>query len=487
MSEKLCFFPVGIVLSTLLITGCLSLAAAENPDREKPPLEVEVAGSPTAGAAEAEQTAAVQDWAIELGRLQEQGDTAGMLALLDDHRKELDGEQGALYMSLLMADSRLDEAEEVGGSLLEAMPEDVSVLYMNALIMDMEGRNEEALELIDKAYALDGSDPDVNLFLAEMQLRDKNYSKAGDYLNVVLKKEPDNFSALVAKADVLMHLGEGNDELNKKFLTDAVKVLDRVEEIAPDYVYTYVDRSRALAVLGNTSRAMKDLNRAVELEPDVEWHYLDRVVLNLKYFGWMDQAVEDLKALEAINPNNLFAHIYSAGVYDDLGDYDTALSYYGKVMEARPDYAFAYEGAGKIYYMREDYARAESCFLKAYELIYPYEGYILMAALAMKNQGDNFRAKEILQETIGTLDRESLMYELFRYAKDGGSDFFITGEIAKETDKDARNKAWFYLGELYLLQDSPRSAQAAFMNLSEEHDSFEADIANWHNDRGVNR
>ena len=479
MCIRLFLFSAGLVLLPVLFTGCLSLAAADNPEPEKPAAEAQGVPVPSAEAEE--------DWTGELAALQETGDTTGMLALLDEHRTELNGVQGSLYMSLLMAESRLDEAEEVGRELLNALPEDVSVLYMNALIMDMEGRGDEALDLIDRAYGLDASDPDVNLFMAEMELRNKDYRQADKYLSVVLEKEPDNFSALVAKADVLMHLGQGNDDLNKKFLTDAVKVLDRVEEIAPDYVYTYVDRSRALAVLGNTARAMRDLDKAVELEPDVEWHYLDRVVLNLKYFGWLDKAVEDLKTLESINPDNLFAHIYSAGVYDDMGDYDTALSYYERVMAARPDYAYSYEGAGKIYYIKGNFPKAEYCFLKAYELIYPYEGYILMAALAMKNQGDNFRAKEILQDQLKTLDRESLMYEVFRYAKEGGSDFFLTGEIAKETDADARNNAWFYLGELYLLQDSPRSAQAAFMNLSEEHDSFEADIANWHNEQGVNR
>ena len=355
----------------------------------------------------------------------------------------------------------------------------------------MEGMNQEALDLIRRAYSLDKRDPDVNLFLAELELRKKNYVTAGDYLNVVLEQEPDNFSALVAKADVLMHLGKGNDELNRKFLTDAVKVLDRVEEIAPDYVYTYVDRSRALAVLGDTARAMRDLNRAVELEPDVEWHYLDRIVLNLRYFGWLDKALEDINSLEAINPDNLFAHIYAAGIYDDLGQYDKALGYYEKVIAARPDYAYSYEGAGKIYYMNGDYPKAQECFLQAYQLIYPYEGYILMAALAMKHQGDNFGAKQLLNETIPSVERGTLWYEIFRYVRDGGSDFFITGEINKQInkqeDKDAQKEArkgWYYVGEMYLLQDSPRSAQAAFMNLSEDKGSLEADIACWHT-RGV--
>ncbi|MDC7218355.1 MAG: tetratricopeptide repeat protein [Spirochaetales bacterium] len=459
------------LLVLFLFTGCLSQSPSLH-GADKP---------------EPEESRAVEksdDWRIELERLQSMGDTVGLLSLLDEHKDELEGEMSTLYLSLLMADSRLEEAELLGAQLLDEKPDDVNVLYMNALIYDMEGRGEEADTLIQKAYGLDNTNPDVNLYLAEMELRKKDYKGANEYLGVVLEREPENFSALVAKADVLMHLGKGNDDLNEKFLADAVKVLDKVEEIAPDYVYTYVDRSRALTVLGQTTRAMRDLNKAVELEPDVEWHYLDRLVLNLKYFGWLDRAVEDIKSIEAINPNNLFAHIYAAGVYDDLKEYDLALEYYEKVMAARPDYAYSYEGAGKIYYMNEEYDKAESCFLKSYELIYPYEGFILMAALAMKNQGKNFEAKELLTESGKGLDRESLTYEVFRYMKDGGSDYFISGEIARETDKDERNKAWFYLGEMYLLQDSPRSAQAAFLNLSEEDGYLEADIANWHN-RGV--
>jgi tetratricopeptide (TPR) repeat protein len=456
-------FPLVVLF---LFTGCLtgnpSVSSTDKPDRK----------------------VTEKEWRVELENLQEAGDTEALLALLDNHKDELDGESSILYLSLLISHTRLEEAEELGGSLLVDMPEEVNVLYMNALIKDIKGQVDEADSLIQKAYSLDNQDPDVNLFLAEMELREKDYNGANKYLTVILEQEPDNFSALVAKADVLMHLGQGNDELNEKFLKDAVKVLDRVEEIAPDYVYTYVDRSRALAVLGETGQAMKDLNKAVELEPDIEWHYLDRIVLNLRYFGWLDKALEDIKSLEAINPDNLFSHIYAAGVYDDLGEYEKALTYYEKVMAARPDYAYSYEGAGKIYYMNGEYAKAETCFLKSYELIYPYEGYILMAALAMQHQGKDSRAKQLLTDGIGGVERETLMYEIFRFIKDGGSDYFITGEISKETNKTDRNKAWFYVGEMYQLQDSPRSAQAAFTNLSEDHDYFEADIANWYN-RGV--
>ncbi|MDC7223884.1 MAG: tetratricopeptide repeat protein [Spirochaetales bacterium] len=477
--SKFVTFPLMLLL---VFTGCLSqdpsVSSADNTETDgaepviAESVETDGSGDVPAG------------WRAELEQLQNSGDTAALLVLLDEHRDELDGDTNVLYLSLLISDSRLEEADLLGKALLEEKPEEVSVLYMNALIRDMEGLGDEADSLIQKAYSLDGNDPDVNLFLAEMELRQKNYKEAGEYLNVILTQEPDNFSALVAKADVLMHLGQGNEDLNTKFLNDAVKVLDRVEEIAPDYVYTYVDRARALAVLGDTRGAMNDLNRAVELEPDVEWHYLDRVVLNLKYFGWLEKALEDIIALEAINPDNLFAHIYAAGIYDDLEDYDRALDYYEKVIAARPDYVYSYEGAGKIYYMKGQYDKAETCFLKSYELIYPYEGFILMAALAMKNQGENERAKRLLQESIGTVERESLMYEIFRYVKDGGSDFFITGEIARATDEEERNKAWFYVGEMYLLQDSPRSAQAAFRNLSDEKNFFEADIAHWYN-RGV--
>jgi tetratricopeptide (TPR) repeat protein len=423
-------------------------------------------------------------WQEEMIRYQNEGNTAALLKLADEHKDELSDSQKVLYLSLLVSENRLDEAKELGEQLLNDQPDNVNVLYLNTLIADFEGRSDRAAELIGRAYSLDKTHPDVNMYFAELELRDRNYNKANEYISVVLKQEPDNFPALVGKADVLMHLGEGNDDLNEEFLSQAVKILDRVEEIAPDYVYTYVDRSRALAVLGDHTRAMEDLNKAVELEPDVEWHYLDRIVLNLKYFGHLEKALDDIASIERLNDNNLFAHIYAAGVNDDLKNYDKALSYYEKVIQARPDYPFSYEGAGKIYYMKENYAKAADCFLKAYDLIYPYEGYLLMAALAMKHQGNNKSAKDLLSDGIKTLERDTLMYEIFRYYIDSGSDFFITGMIGRETDLELRNKAYFYLGEMMLLQNSPKTAMASFSNLNDSKDFFEADIAQWHN-RGV--
>lgn len=420
-------------------------------------------------------------WRLQLSDAQEKEDLEKMIQLLHTHGTELELSEKELYLSLLISYNRMDEAKILGEELLGVSPDRVKVLYLNSLIYDLEGDSEMTISLIDRAYKQDRRDPDVNLFKAELLLREKDYNGANRYLSVTLEQEPDNFSALVAKADVLMHLGEGNDDLNEKFLSDAVIVLDRVEEIAPDYVYTYVDRARALAVLGDTYRAMKDLDRAIELEPHVEWHYLDRVVLNLKHYGRLDLALEDIKSIEAINDNNLFAHIYGAGVYDDLKDYETALQYYEKVLTARPDYGHAYEGAGKIYFMMENYEMAEKCFLKAYELIYPYEGYILMSALSMRYNGKKQVADEILKEGIKSLDQDGIMYEIFRYYIYGGSDFFIMNEIPTEENIQLRNIAYYYLGEMYRQQNSSSlTATASFSNLGDDDGYYEADIANWH-------
>lgn len=465
----------------LLLWNC---ASEGEPEKEEVPDQTEstVTGTEPTGAEETEP-----DWRDEMSRLQIEGDLKGLIRLADEYRADLDESERVLYLSLLLTDGRTDEARELGAQLLTEQPENVNVLYMNALLADLDGRYEDALDLVEKGYALDENHPDINLYLAELELRDGDYNEANDYLNVVLDREPENFSALVGKADVYMHLGEGDEELNEKFLTQAVKILDRVEAIAPDYVYTYVDRSRALAVLGEHRRAMEDLNRAIELEPQVEWHYLDRIVLNLKYFGHLEKALEDIASLEAINPNNLFCHIYAAGVNDDLREYDVALDYYEKVIAARPDYPYSYEGAGKIYYMKGDYPRAETCFLKAYDLAYPYEGYLLMAGLALRNQGEKVKAKKLLSDGIRTIERDTLMYEVFRYFIDAGSDYFLTNMITKETDKDLRNKAYFYWGEMMLLQDSPQSAAAGFGYLADSQGFFEADIAKWHLEKTNNQ
>jgi outer membrane biogenesis lipoprotein LolB len=55
-------------------------------------------------------------WQEEMIRYQNEGNTAALLKLADEHKDELSDSQKVLYLSLLVSENRLDEAKELESS-----------------------------------------------------------------------------------------------------------------------------------------------------------------------------------------------------------------------------------------------------------------------------------------------------------------------------------------------------------------------------------
>jgi tetratricopeptide (TPR) repeat protein len=222
------------------------------------------------------------------------------------------------------------------------------------------------------------------------------------------------------------------------------------------------------------------MGKSSELQPYVEWHYVDRARISLKYMNDRDSALEDLKKCEAINPDNFLALVYLAGIYFDKLDFETSLGYYERLIQIRPDYYFAYEHLGILYYTQGEFAKAKEAYLKAYDKYNAKEGYILMAALAMKQLGEAQQADALLREVARTLDSESLAHEVFRFFIEGGSDYYVLDKLHKENDDFERRKFNYYLGEYYLYTESAASALNCFTEASELDLQYEGRIAQWH-------
>jgi len=406
-------------------------------------------------------------------------DAAKAIELLENQTEEKTLEEEKIYVALLLTQERLEDAANKVDTLLVEYPEDLELIYLGAVTAYQMGEKEQTQTLLERGLAINDQDSDLNLLKAAMFLDKKDYTQANRHLSVTLKTDPDNFQALIQKSDVLMHLGQGNDDLNEQFLREAVKTLNHLEEVEPDYPYTYVDRARALTVLGETGDAYMDLTKAIELEPDVEWHYVDRARLTLKYRNDRLDALEDLKKCEEINPDNFLANVFMAGIYYDELDFEKSLYYYKKVIEARPEYYYAHEYLGMLYYIDGDYTQAKRSFLLAYDRFNDDEGYILMAALAMMQMGERKEASDLLTQVARGLDRESLVYEVFRYYLEGGSDYFVQEKIRKEENEELQKKYYFYLAELYLTQDSPASAEQCFNKAQDLDFGYEARAAQW--------
>ena len=114
----------------------------------------------------------------------------------------------------------------------------------------------------------------------------------------------------------------------------------------------------------------------------------------LEYYGKALEIYE--KVLGKEHPDTAMTYNNLANVYDDQGNYEAALEYYGKALEIRekvlgkehPDTAGTYYNMGSLFYYMKDFQKAEEYFRKALPIYEKVLG---------KNHPDTKDTKEALE------------------------------------------------------------------------------------------
>lgn len=391
--------------------------------------------------------------------------------------EKLSDETRNFYTALLITAGQQEKADTQAQIVLTNDPENLKALYNMALIEMLRGNDAKRDYYINKGFDIDPNDVDFNILKADILIQDDKYNEANSFLTVAINQEPDHFQAIITKSKVLMHLSTLNEDMAERYLEEAIRWLTKAESIQDDYAYIYSDRARAYIVLEEYRLAEDDLNRAIELEPDVEWHYIDRARINLKYFDDKDSALADLLVVEELNPNNFFAMVYLAGIYEEKDLIDQSLEYYKKVADIKPEYYYTYESLAKIYFIQEDWQNAAVYFLKAYEEYQQDWGYPIMASIAMRKMGDHQNATQLLEDVARTIERDTIPYELYRVFITLGSESFALDKINRSEPGHLKYRGEFYIGQFYLLEDLESSAMAILLNPAKRNGSFEYQIA----------
>lgn len=404
-----------------------------------------------------------------LNELSDVEDTGKALALLED-ADELTLEENILKAVLMISEGQFVKAREELDTLLAENPGNSDILYNLAILENAVGHIPQRDKIVSDILKSDPDHEGALLMKGTVDLAAKRYEDANKSFLRILKKNPDNFMALS---------GGGSAQMNLDKLESAIKLLDMAIKLEPEFAYLYVDRARAWKGLKNYGKSEDDYGRAIELEPNVEWHYLDRSRIRIQYFHDLEGAWEDLDKLESINPDNLFANIYKAGILDEWERYDEAEAYYEKVLAARPNYGYAHEPLAKYAYMNGDFVRAKNHFLLSYQFDDRDPLFALAAALCMEKTGDRKKAESLLKEVAPRVKRDSVEYEMFRYYLQPGSNFFITDKIAKESNEDLRSRMYFYLGARDDLNGLRKTALASYEMVEDSTGFFESDLAAW--------
>ncbi len=358
-----------------------------------------------------------------------------------------------------MAAGEIEEAKLVLQDLLRTEPESTEVLYNLALIEGISGNRKRQEEILVSIVDIDPAHARANASLGELRLSLRQYGSAKKSFEKALASDSRNIVAL---------MGYGNVLLREEDPGSAVEQFDKVVEQVPDYIFAYVDRSRAKRDTGDYPGAEADLSEAIRLDSGFYWHYIDRGKVRLLNMGDPAGALEDFNRAIDIDPEFFYAYVFRGGIRDQAGDFPGAIEDYLKVLESRPDYYHLYAPVGVLLYSEERFREARKYLRRAYEYAKDEHFLAFLIALSFKKEGLESDMEAYMKRAFVAFPRESLYYRLARIFLESGTDGYVTGEVSREQDLDFKLKALFVLATYNLLENRPALAQKYFLEVEDK-------------------
>lgn len=384
-------------------------------------------------------------------------DFNGALALFDTVPAEKAGdlELRKLKLSLLVSAGRLEEGKALAAELEALLPEDTEVLRAGAVLASAGKDRSKRLDYLNRILKIE---PDNSAALTDLGndfLSRKGYAQAKTNFLKALSADASNVDAMLGLARTYYMI----DDLPK-----ARDTLNLAVSKEGTYSALWAERARVLSELGQHSEAIADIEKAVALDPNVYSQWIDYG----NYLLPTDRRNEALKAFSAainLEPDQYLAYIYRAGLRDETGDREGAASDYRNVVRLYPRYFYASEGLGLILWEKGEYSAAAGSFQEALSYAPKNAYYALMTVLSLYRSGNDADAKAFMSKYLATLNRDSTEYFLCRLFVDKAGDAEVINRIMKEKNGTTRSRYLFYAAAWFDLFSNKNVAQKYYVEV----------------------
>ena len=268
-------------------------------------------------------------------------------------------------------------------------------LYRIGWIQNDFGEFDKALVALERATAIDPAYASAFLEKGYALRRLKRVSEAAVALKKCIQLNPQ--SSIGHYELGVLYFDQGQFE-------NSVSMLQKATSIRPDYQDAYEELGIALRRAGRNDEAIDALNRAIELDPEAGNAYMG--LGDVYYYGTKDysKAIDAyIKGLEYDKDNHVAA--FNIGwSYNDLGNFDDAITYLDEATRLKPDYLSALNELGYANMKLKRYPAATAALRRSIEIdqkngIAHY--YLGQVHLATNNRGAALAEYRQLQ-TLGS-------------------------------------------------------------------------------------
>jgi len=310
-------------------------------------------------------------------------------------------QQAMIQAAQLQAQGRLQAAETLLRQVLQAYPNHAHALHLLGVVAHQSGQAELAIELINKAIAINDKPPLFHANLGEMYRQRGNLDDAVRHGEKAVALEPKMASA---------HSNLGIAYFDLEDFERAKACQQRALKLDPNLPTALNNMGSILREEKQIQQAMAFYHRAIAANPNYI-EPLNNLGLTLIEENRAEEAIMPLSNAVQQDPNYSDAQCNLGAAYSMLDQHEKAFPCYKAALAQRPDFAQAHVGIARIYQEKDDLIAAEAAVLRAIEIEPEDAGANSVLANIYLDKGMPAEAERYFNEAL-SLDEESLIAHL---------------------------------------------------------------------------
>ena len=373
--------------------------------------------------------------------------------------------------------------------------DDDASMYELSALYQLNGRNTEALSMIQQASSLQPDNKWYKVRLAQTYLQNADYQSFINIYDKLIEEEPENLEYLEAYIDVLLRIGEYDKVIEK---------LDVLEQQLGKNDMIFLQKVQIYNEQGKNDKALQELEKLVEFMPE-NTRYRAMLAESYRKAKRDKDAYQQYLKIKELEPDNKYINVSLMDYYQSMGeidkafdefiaaiknknlDFDTKSQIYdfwfqnkadkdasddaeeaGKAfIETYPDKSLGYYIMGTVSYHSNDFSKAKSYYEQALELDNKNFVTLYQLALCDIELKDFQEVISVTDKAISLYPEQPLFYLFQGIAYFNLNDYENTVKVLEKGRKLSANKELTvnfdtYIGDTYHQLNNKQKAYEAY-------------------------
>jgi len=295
-----------------------------------------------------------------------------------------------------VAELRINEA-------LQLLPTEPLLQFAKAELLFETGRFSEAVRIYEELYEIDKTFAGVSLAqrLAEVYRAGAGYEVALDYYMESLEDE--------VTPDLLFGSAYAAFQIQKYEL--AIKQLEDLKELDPDYFSAYLLLAESYAMLEDNKRALAAIKEGLTRDEYDKSLFLFAGKMALKN-SLPETAISYLQEAIALDPEYMEATLVLMSVYTTEERYEDVIDLYDELQRNEFDWTSLYPFVAEAYDKEEQFDKAYEIYKLAYNDFKEDAEFLEKYCFFLLEEGKQVEAKQVAEQLIALQPAEQQWVDL---------------------------------------------------------------------------